>query len=108
MGWGLSGFNCWGGQGTCAHVILALRECIWNATVVSLFLPAFDNTGSLGSPPRQVIYPSVSMVPPWVTAFHFLAGNTEAELKPKIFSSLLLFHVFLSFLFSYTPSNIAP
>ena len=31
-----------------ARVILVLRECIWNAPEVSLVLPAFDVTGSLG------------------------------------------------------------
>ena len=62
------------------HVYLVLRECIWNAPAVSLVLTTFDDTGSLGSPPRQVVYPPGSMVPPWVTASRFL--------------------VFLSFLFS--------
>ena len=37
-----------GAQGARARVIFILRECIWNAATVSLFLPAFDNTGSLG------------------------------------------------------------
>ena len=46
-----------GGQGACAVVILVLRECIWNEPAVSLVLPAFDVTGSLGSSPRQVVYP---------------------------------------------------
>ena len=41
------------GQGTRGRVILALRECIWNAAAVSFALPTFDDTGSLGSPPRQ-------------------------------------------------------
>ena len=45
------------------------------------------------------------MVPPWVIASHFLGGNREAELKPITFSSLLLFRVFLSFLFSYLPQR---
>ena len=80
-----------GSQGARSRVIFVLRECIWNAPAVSLFL---------GSPPRQVIYPTGSMVPPWVTASRFLAGNKEAELKPATFSSLLIFPVFLSFLFS--------
>ena len=62
---------------------------IWNASAVSLFLPAFDDTGSIGSSPRRVAYTS-----------RFLAGNMEAELKPTTISSLLLFYVFLSFLFS--------
>ena len=44
--------------------VLVLRECIWNATAVPLFLSALDETGSLGSPPRQVFYPPASMVPP--------------------------------------------
>ena len=90
----------WGGQVARARVILFLRECIWNAPAVSLVLPALDNTGFLGSPPRQVVYPSGSMVLTWVTASRFLAGNGEAELKPTTFSSLLLFRVCLSFLFS--------
>ena len=54
----LFGFNGWGVKG-CDRVILVLRECIWNAPAVSLVLPAFDDIGSLGSPPRQVVYPRV-------------------------------------------------
>ena len=50
---------------------------------------------------------SILLVPSWVTASRFLAGNKESELKPTIFSSLLLFCGFLSFLF-WTPSNIVP
>ena len=50
--------------------------------MVSLVLPAFDSSGSLGSLPRQVVYPPGSMVPPWVTDSRFLSGNNEAELKP--------------------------
>ena len=38
------------------RVILVLRECIWNAPAVSLVFPAFDDIGSLGSPPRRVVY----------------------------------------------------
>ena len=37
-----------------ARFILVLRGCIWNAPVVSLVFPAFDDTSSLGSP-RQVV-----------------------------------------------------
>ena len=48
-----------GGQGARAHVIHVLRECIWNAPAFSLVLPAFENTGSLGSPLRQRDYPPV-------------------------------------------------
>ena len=39
-----------------ARVFLVLRECIWNATAVSLVLPTFDDADSLGSPPRQMVY----------------------------------------------------
>ena len=64
-----------GSQGTRGRVILVLRECIWNAPAVPLVLPTFDDTVSLGSPPRHVVYPPGSMVSPWVTASLFLAGN---------------------------------
>ena len=76
-------------------MLFLLRECIWNAHAVSLVLPGFDDTGSLGLPPRWVDYPPI---PPGVAASHFLAGNWEAELKPTTFSSFLLFGTFLSFL----------
>ena len=54
-GWRESGFNCWGVR-TRARVILVLRECIWNVPAVSLVLPAFDDTDSLGFPSRWVVY----------------------------------------------------
>ena len=87
----------WWSQGARARVILVLRECIWDAPAVSLVLPTFGNTSSLGSPPYWVYIP---LVLPKVTVSHFLVENREAELKPTTFSLLLLFHVFLSFLFS--------
>ena len=43
-----------GGQGTPNRVSLVLRGCILNATAVSLVLPAFDVTDSLGSSRRMV------------------------------------------------------
>ena len=46
----------WGREAR-ARVILVLRECIWNVPRVSLVLPAFDFTGSLGFPPHRVVYP---------------------------------------------------
>ena len=46
-----------GDQGARTRVILVLRECIWKAPVVSLVFLVFDDTGSLGSPPRRVVYP---------------------------------------------------
>ena len=49
--WGGSLGSIVGGQGARARVILLLCECIWNAPSVSLVLLAFDDTGSLGSPP---------------------------------------------------------
>ena len=65
-----------GSGGDCAHVIPVLRECTWNAPAVSLVLPTF-------------VIPA-----PWVLhrdrwSILLLNGST-------IFSSLLLFRVFLS------------
>ena len=54
-----------------------------------------DDTGSLSSPPRQVVFPPRSMVPPWMIASRFLVGNRKADLNPTTFSSLLLFRIFL-------------
>ena len=59
-----------GGQGARTRVILVLRECVWNAPAVLVVLPAFDDTGSLGSPQRQVVYP------PW------LYGSTLCNCLP--------------------------
>ena len=35
------------------------------------------------------------MVPPWVTASQFLAGNREAELKLTTFSSLIIIIIYI-------------
>ena len=64
-------------SGACARIILVLREPIWN----TLVLPVLDDIGSLGSPPRQVVYPLGFMVPPWVTASCSLVGSREAEMR---------------------------
>ena len=56
MRWGVW-IQLLGGQGARVHVILVLRECIRNALAVSFVLTAFDDTGSLASPPSQVVYP---------------------------------------------------
>ena len=57
MGWGSLG-SIVGVRGPVLVVFLfILRECIWNAPTVSLVVPAFDDTGSLGSPPRHAVYP---------------------------------------------------
>ena len=85
-----------GSEGARARVISVLCECIWNAPAVVLLLPAFDDSGSLGSPPRRVVYTRGSTLSDCPS---FLAGNKEAELKPTP-SSLLLFRYFLFFLFS--------
>ena len=45
-----SGFDCWGVQGA-ALMLFLFCECTWNASTISLDLPAFDDTGSLASPP---------------------------------------------------------
>ena len=54
-----------GGQVVEVRVVVFSRGCVWSAPVVSLILPVFDDTGSLGSPPRRVDYLPVSMVPHW-------------------------------------------
>ena len=64
-----------GGEGARARLILALCEYIWNAPAVSLVFPTFDDTGSLGSPPRQVVFPLGSMAPPWVAKTHHFLFN---------------------------------
>ena len=97
-----------GSQGARACVILVLRECIIYTPAVSLVLPAFDDTGFLGFPSRQVVYPPASIVPSWVTASRFISGSSEVDIKPTTISSLILFRVFLSFLFSWPPSDILP
>ena len=68
-------------------VILVLCECIWNVPAASLILPQFSSEWS------------IPMVPPCVIASHFLVGNREVEMKCIIFSSFLVSHVFLTFLF---------
>ena len=50
--------SIFGESGACALNNLILRECIWNAAAVSLVHPTFDDTGSLSSPPRQMVYPA--------------------------------------------------
>ena len=49
-----------GGQRVRVRFILVLREFIWNAPAVSPVLSVFDDTGSLGSPPRRGSIPVVS------------------------------------------------
>ena len=53
-----------GGYGIHTRVILVLREYIWNTPTVSFVIPTIDDTGSLGSLPRQVVYPPGSMDSP--------------------------------------------
>ena len=85
------------------HVILVVRECIWNALVILLDLPTFDDTGSLGYPPRCVIYHPLGST--LVTVSRLLVGNGESELKLTTFSSFLLFSVFPGlFFFCHPPS----
>ena len=65
------------GRGTRARVIIVLRKGIWNAPLVSLFLPTFDDTGSMGSPPRRV---SIPLVPFWVSVPFPYAENPPLPL----------------------------
>ena len=53
-GWGSLGSIVGGGIQGARYRVIILRECIWNAPAVSLVLPAFDDTGSLGFPPRRM------------------------------------------------------
>ena len=47
---------------------------------------------------------SIHLVPPWVTAFSFLAENMEVQVKPTTFSSLLFSVFFCLFSSSYPPA----
>ena len=87
-----------GVQGARDHLILVLRECIWNTPAVSLVLQTFDDSGSMGYHPRQVVYPPVSMVLPWVTASRFLAGNRDAEPPFSLHSYFSVFSCLSSFI----------
>ena len=75
MGWGDSELNCWGSQGSRTRVILVLREYIRDAPAVLLVLPPFDDTGSMGSPLRQMVSPPGSMVPPLGNCLSFPCGE---------------------------------
>ena len=86
MGWGVSGFTCWG---------------IWGPTLL-LFLFYVNVSGMrprfrLPFQPLTIPAPwiflllgwSIILVPFWIIASRFLAGNRETELKPTTSSSLL-------------------
>ena len=60
MGWGKSGFNCWG-LWKPALVLFLFYVNIWNAPVILLVLSTFYNTGSQGSSPQWVFYPPGSI-----------------------------------------------
>ena len=94
-----------GGPGLRDLLILVLRECTWNAPAFSLVLPAFDDNGSLGSPLRRVVYPPGSALGDYL---QFPCGEYGDWAKTHHFSSLLLFRDFLSFFFSWPPSDMVP
>ena len=85
LGWGQSGLNCWGVRGPA--LMFLFYVCIWNGPMVSLVLPGFDFTGSLGSP-RQVVYLSGSMVLPWMTTSLSLSGNREAVVSLWLYMNI--------------------
>ena len=76
-----------------------------NMVVVLLGFQSFDNTNSMGYPPRGVAYT------PWVphstlvAASRFLAGNREADLKHRYFftSTFLCISIAFIFLFCLLP-----
>ena len=39
------------------YIIVVLLEWIWNSLAVALVSPTIDDTASLGSPARWVVYP---------------------------------------------------
>ena len=43
------------------RVVLVSRECLWKRLAVSLVLPSFDDTGSLGYLPRRGIHPGAPL-----------------------------------------------
>ena len=103
--WGVGGVcvQMLGGSGVRACVVLVLLVYIWNASGVSLVLPTFDDTGSLGFSRRQMVRPPGFMVLTWVTASRFLAGNREA--KTHHFLSTSGFLCFLIFLLLLNPQR---
>ena len=101
MGWGKSRFNCLGFKGP-ALVLFLFYVNVYGMRPWS----------RLSSQPLTILAPwvflcigcSISLGPPCVTTSHFLVDNRETELKPNIFSSVLLFFVFLFFLFPNYPA----
>ena len=90
MGWGESGFNCWGGQE--ARAVLFL----FYVNVSGIRPPS-----RLSSQPLTVPGPSVILHIEWsIPVVSTLGENWEGEPKASPFSLLLLFRVFLSLLFS--------
>ena len=120
MGWGESGFSSWGFRGPTLVLFL-----------LYLNVTRMHQQFRFSSQPLTILAPwvlhiggSIPLVPPWVTASHFLAGNREAELKPTAFSSLpsisvlslplppsLLFYIslspYLSQFFSYRSFSLS-
>ena len=58
-GWGESGFTCWGVKGPALVLLLSYMNVSRMFSQVCLVLPAFDDTGFLGSSLHQVVYPLV-------------------------------------------------
>ena len=87
MGWEESEFNCW-------RVREPLILFLFYMNVFGIRPQCCLSSQHLTIPAPWVLFCdrwSITLVPPWVTASHFLAGNREAELKPTPFFSLLLF-----------------
>ena len=102
--WGVSGLNCWRVMGPTLVLFLFYVS-------VSGMRPRSRLSSQPLPKPTPWLYlhvgSSILMVPPWVTASYFLAGNREADLKPTIFSSHTFPH-FSVFLLLLTPSDIVP
>ena len=78
------------------HIFLRLTIGLMNANIAKVH-HSFSITNFLGGYLKMyaTFFFYESLVPPWVTASRFLAGNREVELKHTTFSSLLLFRYFL-------------
>ena len=75
VGWDGVWVQLLGSQGSRNRVIFVLSECIWNAPAVSLVLPSFDGTSSLGFLPHRMVHPRGSTLG---DCLPFPNGNKEA------------------------------
>ena len=77
-------------------MLFVLRECIWNVPAVSLDLPTFDDAGSLGYLPRQVIYLPGSthgvMVVDWIWRLYNMSFESGVVTEDWRFAVIVLLY----------------